>query len=239
MKNVHLQKGVAAPIIIAVIAIILAGGFVYFVFRPDKSKEIPLPKEETVMEKEDGALAPSGVEGMPSSRAQAEGMEKEGERMMEKNGEMMREGDEAMTEKDNMMMKGDATGKNLQFSGKFLVNTNGSDILEYTKADYDKAVSAGKLVVLYFYANWCPICKAEYPHMEKAFMSPLSSNVVGFRVNYKDNETSSEEEDIAREFGVVYQHTKVFVKDGKRVLKDGTSWDVSRYVKEINKSLVQ
>ncbi|MEK7643377.1 MAG: thioredoxin family protein [Patescibacteria group bacterium] len=127
-------------------------------------------------------------------------------------------------------------GAILEYQGKVLAG-NSDPLFEFSKKDYDRALASGKLVVLYFYANWCPECKEEFPKMESVFTDLTVNKVIGFRVNYKDNDTSSEEEDIAREFGIAYQHTKVFVKNGTRVLKDGTSWDESRYDSEINKFL--
>ncbi len=110
-----------------------------------------------------------------------------------------------------------------------------SEIIEYTKADFDAALASNKLVVLYFYANWCPLCRAEFPKMQEAFVELSDNSVVGFRVNFNDNETSADEEALAREYGVAYQHTKVFIKNGERVLKAPDSWDKERYIEEINK----
>src|SRR3989344_9042375 len=102
--------------------------------------------------------------------------------------------------------------------------------LDFKQADFDRAVAENKLVVLYFYANWCPICKKEFPKMQAAFGELQGENVVGFRVNFNDNETSEEEEELARTHGVAYQHTKVFIKNGERVLKAPDSWEKERYI---------
>ena len=112
-------------------------------------------------------------------------------------------------------------------------------LLDFTKADYDSAIKTNKLVVLYFYANWCPICKKEFPIMQEAFNELETDAVVGFRVNYNDDQTDDTEKNLAREFGVAYQHTKVFVKNGTRILKSPESWDDKRYDIEINKALTQ
>jgi thiol-disulfide isomerase/thioredoxin len=109
-------------------------------------------------------------------------------------------------------------------------------LLDFTKSDYDLAVKSDKLVVLYFYASWCPLCKEETANgLYPAFNALKDSRIVGFRVNYNDNDTDSDEKALAREFGVGYQHTKVFVKNGSRILKSPESWDKERYLNEINK----
>jgi thiol-disulfide isomerase/thioredoxin len=122
------------------------------------------------------------------------------------------------------------------YSGDLLAGDK-SPLLAFEKADYDKAVKSDKLVVLYFYANWCPICREEFPKMGEAFDELDNENLIGFRVNYNDNETDEHEKALASEFGVAYQHTKVFLKNGERVLKSPESWEKDRYISEINKAL--
>ncbi len=111
-----------------------------------------------------------------------------------------------------------------------------SRVEEFSLSSYSAALSSGKLVVLYFYANWCPECKAEFPKLEEAITELSDNRVAAFRVNYKDNQTEVAEEDLARQFGVAYQHTKVFLRGTKNVLlKNGQSWDKNRYLTEIHK----
>ena len=124
------------------------------------------------------------------------------------------------------------------YSGSILAGDSAL-LLDFKKADYDKALQTDKLIVLYFYANWCPICRAEFPKMQEAFNELNSEQVIGFRVNFNDNETDADEKALASEFGVAYQHTKVFVKNGQRVGKSPESWDKDRYLSEINKSLTE
>lgn len=141
-------------------------------------------------------------------------------------------GDEKMMGDKNMM--DDGVMIELNFSGQVLAGTS-SPLLDFNKADYDKAVASDKLVTLYFYANWCPICKAEFPKMQGAFNNISDDKVVGFRVNYNDDQTDSDEQGLAREFGVAYQHTKVFVKNGQRILKAPESWgSADVYISKIN-----
>jgi len=162
------------------------------------------------------------------------------EKMMEKSSgaEAMKDKtDDVMMEKKDNMVEDTNTDEHVDtYKGKILAGTS-SPLLVFNKEDYDHVVSENKLVVLYFYANWCPLCREEFPKMESVFDGLTTDQVVGFQVNYNDNETEEAEKALAREFGVAYQHTKVFLKDGKRVLKSPESWDESRYIEEINKFL--
>lgn len=122
---------------------------------------------------------------------------------------------------------------------KILAGTS-APLIDFNKVDYDEALKSDKLIVLYFYANWCPICKEELPNgLYPAFNQLTTDKVIGFRVNYNDSQTDNDEENLARDFGVAYQHTKVFLKNGQRVLKSPESWDKDRYLSEINKILAQ
>ena len=139
--------------------------------------------------------------------------------------------DAAMT--DEVDDQGSTSDSSVSFSGTVLAGSS-SPLLEYNDADYQQALASDRVVLLYFYADWCPICRAEFPKMQAAFNQLTGDEVVGFRVNYNDNETTDAERDLAREFGVAYQHTKVALKNGERVLKAPDSWDTDRYLEEIN-----
>src|SRR3989338_8475500 len=121
---------------------------------------------------------------------------------------------------DKGQIPGGVTETMVKIRGTILAGRSDHPLLEFSPTGYDDARKSGDLIVLYFYANWCPICKAEFPKMQEAF-NTLDDNkqVIGFRVSYKDDEVTPEEEALAREFGVGYQHTKVFLKNGKRILK--------------------
>ncbi|KKU52382.1 MAG: hypothetical protein A3F26_01845 [Candidatus Ryanbacteria bacterium RIFCSPHIGHO2_12_FULL_47_12b] len=139
---------------------------------------------------------------------------------------------------DKGQIPGGVTETMVKIRGTILAGRSDHPLLEFSPTGYDDALKSGDLVVLYFYANWCPICKKEFPEMQAAFNSfDDNKRVIGFRVNFQDDETSAEEVALARQFGVPYQHTKIFLKGGKQVLKAPDSWSKDRYISEINKML--
>lgn len=94
---------------------------------------------------------------------------------------------------------------------------DGSRYVEYTKASFNSA--AGNRRVLYFYANWCPTCRpADANFKENA--SKIPEDVTVIRVNYNDTDTDQEEKDLARKYGITYQHTFVQIDEqGEQVAK--------------------
>ena len=206
------------PVIIAIVAVVLVLGGVVYYANQSRTQEDKMTQEEAMMEQK--------------AMEEKEAMEqKEEDVMMEKEGETMMEKEEgAMMDNGETMMK---------YSGAVLAGTS-APVLDFNKTDYDAAIASDKLVVLYFYANWCPICKEETKNsLYPAFSELTTDRVVGIRVNYKDSDTDKDEEALARQFGIAYQHTKVFVKNGKQVLKAPDSWDKARYLTEINKVITQ
>ncbi|MBI4152969.1 thioredoxin family protein [Candidatus Woesearchaeota archaeon] len=145
--------------------------------------------------------------------------------------------DNSLTLIDNAMENKAVPGDSMMespFKGNVLAGKK-SPYIEFNQEDYQKALDESKVILLYFYASWCPICKVEQQETFAAFNELDNENVVGFRVNYRDSDTDADEEELAKQFGITYQHTKVILKDGKQALKAPDSWDKQRYLDEITK----
>lgn len=118
-----------------------------------------------------------------------------------------------------------------------LVPDTSSAYVAFEQEAYEQALRDGKIILLDFYASWCPICRAENPHLRAGLAEVNDPRVIAFQVHYNDDETTNEEKDLAQEFGVTYQHTKIILKDGQVVLKSLESWSKEKTIEELRKVL--
>ena len=114
----------------------------------------------------------------------------------------------------------------LAFAGYRFVNTTNSVDRLSTKIESDTANSLISEVknkdsrrVLFFFANWCPTCKiADESLKENADRIPKDVEII--KVNYNDSDTDNSEEELARKYGITYQHTFVQIdENGNEVTK--------------------
>ena len=96
-------------------------------------------------------------------------------------------------------------------------NISSTRYIEYKSGVLDE--SKNKRRVLYFYANWCPTCKPADANF-KANQSKIPEDALVIRVNYNDSDTDAEEKELAKKYGITYQHTFVQIDaDGSEVAK--------------------
>ncbi len=204
------QRGMSSGLIIGIVVVLLllGGGWYYM----NSSQSTDTSSDDAMMEEDkDGVM----LEG---------GLEVKADAMMEGD----HEGDDAMMMKseDEAAMKGETSFRSAVIAG------SSSPLLEFDQRDYEAALDSDRVVVLYFYANWCPLCRAEFMDTKAAFNALTDDSVIGFRVHFNDGDVTPEMTALAREFGVAYQHTKVFIKNGERVLKSPETWSQERYLTE-------
>jgi thiol-disulfide isomerase/thioredoxin len=116
-----------------------------------------------------------------------------------------------------------------EFRGKVLAGKQ-AKYIEFNTRDFEKAKELDKIIFLDFYANWCPECRSEAPNLLQGFNNLNSDSVVGFRVNYKDSDTSEDEKNLAKDLGITYQHTKVILRNGQEVFRTQDTWSKSDLV---------
>ena len=91
--------------------------------------------------------------------------------------------------------------------------------VRYNEADFEKAMSEGKAIYIYFYATWCPICVVERPKVLTAFDQLGLQNAVGFEAHWNDGQNTEADDNLARKYGVASQHTHIFIGRNGDVLE--------------------
>ena len=122
--------------------------------------------------------------------------------------------DSVMKKDEIVMLKEDSTKESTKMID---ADVTSSRYVQYSKQDLDSASSNRR--VLFFYASWCPTCRPA----DESFTqneNKIPSDVKIIRVNYNDPDTDQEEKDLARKYGVTYQHTFVQIDEaGNEVTK--------------------
>ena len=115
------------------------------------------------------------------------------------------------------IVKDEAVMENNETPDQRGLNSNPSRYVEYSKAVLDQ--SSDKRRVLYFYATWCPTCKVANEDFS-INSNKIPEDVVIIRTNYNDPNTDSQEKDLAKKYGITYQHTFVQIDEkGNEVAK--------------------
>jgi len=127
------------------------------------------------------------------------------------NDAMMRQEDTAMEPKDDAMVDESKDGATVKqedaakgSSDEPMMVAKKPYYIAYTAEGVTKALAEGRPVMLYFYASWCPICRAEDPKI-KQWVEGSSTAIAGFRVDYTTEKALNEK------YRVPYQHTTVFL----------------------------
>lgn len=72
----------------------------------------------------------------------------------------------------------------------------------FKKESYESTITYKLPVFLFFYKNTCSECEKQESVIVETFNNLAKSSVIGFRVNYEDNEASQEEKELAKKFAV-------------------------------------
>lgn len=116
---------------------------------------------------------------------------------------MMQKDETSMDSNDAMMRKDDDEMENDKMMDDKMT---ASRYVQYSKSTLDSASSNRR--VLFFYASWCPTCRPADANFSQN-TDRLPEDLTVIRVNYNDPETDQEERDLAKKYGITYQHTFV------------------------------
>jgi thioredoxin 1 len=87
----------------------------------------------------------------------------------------------------------------------------------YTNTMFANTTDARR--VLFFYASWCPTCQPADASFSNG-VETIPDDVMVFRVNYNDPDTDQDEKNVAKTYGITYQHTYVQIdSEGKTITK--------------------
>lgn len=94
----------------------------------------------------------------------------------------------------------------------------------YSPTEVETAQKAGKKVVLFFHADWCPFC-IEADKQFKAHLSELPPNTIVLKTNY-DTETA-----LKKKYAITYQHTFVQIDTSGNLVSKWNGGDVDNLKK--------
>ena len=88
-----------------------------------------------------------------------------------------------------------------------------ADEVPFNQAAFDQARAAGKPVVVYFHADWCPTCRVQQPIVARLALEPVFKPVTIYEADF-DTETALE-----KTMNVSQQSTFVVFKQGHEVTR--------------------
>ena len=114
-----------------------------------------------------------------------------------------------------------------------------SKYYRFEKEHFESSLKEGKIIFLDFHASWCPTCLKEKPNILAAFDELSNMDIVGYQVHYNDGQTTEDDKEMAKKYGITYQHTKVVIgKDGKVALKSLEVFSKEKIINEINTAIM-
>lgn len=108
------------------------------------------------------------------------------------------------------------------------INRNNIAYSDYSQELFNESIDSNNSTVLFFYADWCPSCKALDDNINNNY-SMIPNNVDILRVNY-DNE-----EQLKNEYWITSQHTLVFFNENwDQIDKNNTTFKLSDILETFN-----
>ncbi len=93
---------------------------------------------------------------------------------------------------------------------------------EYQADNFVKLLGTGAPVVVHVHADWCSVCRAQMPVMDRVLAGPAYKNVRAVRVNF------DREKRFLADYKVVRQSTIIVFKGGKEIARLSYDSDPAR-----------
>jgi len=93
---------------------------------------------------------------------------------------------------------------------------------EYQPDGFVKLLASGNPVIVHVHADWCSVCRAQIPIMERVLAGPAYKNVRTVRLNF------DREKRFLADYKVVRQSTILIFKGGKEVARLSYDSDPAR-----------
>jgi len=107
----------------------------------------------------------------------------------------------------------------------------GAAELPFSKPAFDKALAAGKPVVVDFAASWCPTCKQQKPIVQSLANEASRQSLTIFVADF------DKEEALKKQLNVTMQSTLVAFKGGKEVARSTGQTDKAELGALLDKAL--
>lgn len=101
----------------------------------------------------------------------------------------------------------------------------------YTQQKLDALNQAGKPALVFIYADWCPICKAQEKILDSLLPMNEFKGITTLRVNFDTQKP------VVKAFGAMYQSTLIVFKGGKEVSRVTGDTDRERIAELLRQAL--
>lgn len=102
---------------------------------------------------------------------------------------------------------------------------------DYKPDSFVKLLSSGNPVIVHVHADWCAVCKAQIPVMDRVLARAAYKNVRAVRVNF------DREKQFLTDFRIVRQSTIVVFRGGKEVARLSYETDPARIEQTLERAV--
>ncbi len=108
------------------------------------------------------------------------------------------------------------------FLPAFPGSASAQNFAKYEAESFRKLVASGAPLVVHVHADWCPVCRAQLPVMERVLKGAPYKNVRAVRVNFDRDKA------FLADYKVVRQSTILIFKGGKEIARLSYDTDPAR-----------